>query len=50
MGNVRVIDVHQSVYAVNDEIAAKKGQGLRKRRHLWLILCRVPEQVRLRLC
>ena len=45
MGNVRVIDVHQSVYAVNDEIAAKT----RERKHLWLILCQVREQVRLRL-
>ena len=49
MGNVRVIDVHQSVYAVNDEIAARQGQDLRKRKHLWLILCQVREQVRLRL-
>ena len=29
MGNVRVIDVHQSVYAVNDEIAAKTRARLK---------------------
>mgnify|MGYP000946897351 CR=1 FL=1 len=33
MGNVRVIDVHQSVYAVNDEIAAKTRA----------ILCGMPQ-------
>ena len=31
MGNVRVIDVHQSVYAVNDEIAAKTRADVYKR-------------------
>ena len=30
MGNVRVIDVHQSVYAVNDEIAAKTRARLKE--------------------
>lgn len=49
MGNVRVIDVHQSVYAVNDEIAAKTRARLKEEKHLWLILCQVREQVRLRL-
>ena len=30
MGNVRVIDVHQSVYSVNDDIAAKTRATLKE--------------------
>ena len=42
MGNVRVIDVHQSVYAVNDEIAAKTRARLKEEKTFMVNLMSSP--------
>ena len=42
MGNVRVIDVHQSVYAVNDEIAAKTRVRLKEEKTFMVNLMSSP--------
>ena len=42
MGNVRVIDVHQSVYAVNDEIAAKTRERLKEEKTFMVNLMSSP--------
>ena len=42
MGNVRVIDVHQSVYAVNDEIAAKTSARLKEEKTFMVNLMSSP--------
>jgi len=42
MGNVRVIDVHQSVYAVNDEIAAKTRASLKEEKTFMVNLMSSP--------
>lgn len=42
MGNVRVIDVHQSVYAVNDEIAAKTRTRLKEEKTFMVNLMSSP--------
>ena len=42
MGNVRVIDVHQSVYAVNDEIAAKTRAWLKEEKTFMVNLMSSP--------
>lgn len=42
MGNVRVIDVHQSVYAVNDEIAAKTRKRLKEEKTFMINLMASP--------
>ena len=42
MGNVRVIDVHQSVYAVNNEIAAKTRARLKEEKTFMVNLMSSP--------
>ena len=42
MGNVRVIDVHQSVFAVNDEIAAKTRKRLKEEKTFMINLMASP--------
>ena len=42
MGNVRVIDVHQSVYAVNDEIAARIRARLKEEKTFMINLMSSP--------
>ena len=42
MGNVRVIDVHQSVYAVNDEIAVRTRARLKKEKTFMVNLMSSP--------
>ena len=42
MGNVRVIDVHQSVYAVNDEIAVKTRARLKEEKTFMVNLMSSP--------
>lgn len=42
MGNVRVIDVHQSVYAVNDAIAAETRQRLKEEKTFMVNLMASP--------
>ena len=42
MGNVRVIDVHQSVYAVNDEIAARTRARLKEEKTFMINLMSSP--------
>lgn len=42
MGNVRVIDVHQSVYAVNDKIAAKTRARLKEEKTFMVNLMSSP--------
>ena len=42
MGNVRVIEVHQSVYAVNDEIAAKTRARLKEEKTFMVNLMSSP--------
>lgn len=42
MGNVRVIDVHQSVYSVNDEIAAKTRARLKEEKTFMVNLMSSP--------
>ncbi|MGN0316951.1 MAG: hydrogenase nickel incorporation protein HypB [Lachnospira sp.] len=42
MGNIRVIDVHQSVFAVNDEIAEKTRQRLKKEKTFMVNLMASP--------
>ena len=42
MGNVRVIDVHQSVYAANDEIAAKTRARLKEEKTFMVNLMSSP--------
>ncbi len=42
MGNVRVIDVHQNVYAVNDEIAARTRARLKEEKTFMINLMSSP--------